>query len=567
VPPRPLLAAASLLAAGGLPLLAVAQGWSWFLDGPLLVILALAAGYAAGVWLPRWATVLGGSLLVAALVRANQLLDAEYHWLDDAVFFLVLVGAPAAAGAAVALRGRQVRRLEVLRGQLDEQHQAEVAAARLEEQSRVHQQLHSRLAERIAAIALRAEGAQRAPDPAALTDLEEESRAVLDQLRTALGSLRADEPEPSARPTPPRARPAGPTPLDLAIAGMLGAAMAVETFVSSLARGPAWANALAAAVVAAPLVARRSRPVASVAATLLAATLTSLWLTPLAGTVTGVALLTVVFFSVGAWCPGVRVLAVGLMVAMLGTVLVGLASGVGGAAAWAVMAWGLVAAVLGRVTAGWHERLRRTQEVVIALEEGRGAALRLARARERQALASELHDTVAHAMTVVCLQAGAGRRAGEEPVEVLTTIAAAATSSLAELRDGLDSLESEGPPLEPARIVALGQRVGVAVDVTTPTVVDGVAGTLGLRVLREAIVNTARHAPGASARVSVTRDEGILGLEVLDDGGRRAPVITGSGRGLEGLAETLSDVGGTLEWGPRPTGGFQVRASIPEVPA
>lgn len=282
---------------------------------------------------------------------------------------------------------------------------------------------------------------------------------------------------------------------------------------------------------------------------------------------TGVALLTVVFFSVGAWCPRVRVLAVGLMVAMLGTVLVGLASGVGGAAAWAVMAWGLVAAVLGRVTAGWHERLRRTQEVVIALEEGRGAALRLARARERQALASELHDTVAHAMTVVCLQAGAGRRAGEEPVEVLTTIAAAATSSLAELRDGLDSLESEGPPLEPARIVALGQRVGVAVDVTTPTVVDGVAGTLGLRVLREAIVNTARHAPGASARVSVTRDEGILGLEVLDDGGRRAPVITGSGRGLEGLAETLSDVGGTLEWGPRPTGGFQVRASIPEVPA
>ena len=69
-----------------------------------------------------------------------------------------------------------------------------------------------------------------------------------------------------------------------------------------------------------------------------------------------------------------------------------------GDSGWIVVIWIVAAVSLGRITAGWQERVRRTEQVVAELERGRGAAVRLATARERQALAAELHDTVAHAM-------------------------------------------------------------------------------------------------------------------------------------------------------------------------
>ncbi|WP_122261863.1 sensor histidine kinase [Ornithinimicrobium cerasi] len=605
---RRTVAVVLLAAAGALPVLAVAQGWGWYLDGPLLILLAVLGGYAAGLWLPRWAAVAGGVLAVTGLVLANQLQDAEYHWIDDTVFFLVIVGGPATAGAAVALRARQLRTLEALRAQLDEQERTEVAAARLEEQTRVQEQLHARLAERIAGIAVRAEGARRTVDLSqdAFVELETEARGVLDQLRAVLGSLREEPTDPSAGAStdrPPQDgtdAPAGeaaypasegahparegahpipgprPTRLDVALAVVLGGALAVETLVSSVARGPASANVLAALVVTAPLVLRRRRPVLAVGGTTLAATLMSLALTPVSATVTGVAVTAVVFYSVGAWCRGRSVL-VGLAVAVAGTLLVGVAAGVaaadGGGQAPVVVAWGLGAAVLGRVTAGWQERVRRTEEVLAALQEGRGVALRLARARERQALASELHDTVAHAMTVVCLQAGARRRVVRDSRDsrdsvdagaTLATIAAAATSSLEELREGLDAIGAGERPLDPSRVVALGRRVGVDVDVTgPPPAVTGPVATLGLRVLREALVNAARHAPGATAHVAMDGAGGSLLIEVEDDGGTGGSLVTGSGSGLDGLADAVRDAGGSLEWGPRATGGFRVSARIP----
>lgn len=627
--PRRTVAAALLAVAGALPVLAVAQGWGWYLDGPLLLLLAVLGGYAAGLWLPRWAAAAGGLLTVAGLVLANQLRDAEYHWLDDTVFFLVVVGGPVTAGAAVALRARQVRTLEALRTQLDEQERTEVAAARLEEQTRIQEQLHARLAERIAGIAVRAEGARRTADlsPDTLAELEGEARGVLDQLRAALGSLRADEPEPPSQAagmvpqdltstprevvtrtrrqdvtrtsqadavrmprraaTPTREREVtgavggataypvsgtSRTPLDLLLAAVLGGALAVETLVSSASRGPALANVVVALAVTSPLVVRRQRPVLAVGGTTLGAALMSLTLTPVSATVTGVAVTAVVFYTVGAWCRG-RTVLLGLLVATVGTLLVGVASGrVTGddtGPALVVVGWGLCAAALGRVTAGWHERVRRTADVVTALEEGRGATLRLARARERQSMAAELHDTVAHAMTVVCLQAGARRRLGvdaDDGVATLATIAAAATASLEELREGLDAIGAGDRPLDPSRVAALGRRVGVDVHVIGPAPhVTGPAATLGLRVLREAIVNAARHAPGATARVAMSTVGGFLRIEVEDDGGSGGSLLTGTGTGLDGLAAAVRSAGGSLERGPRAAGGFRVSARIPEM--
>ena len=294
-------AAAALVASAAVaPALALALGWDWYLDGPLLLLVAVTGGYAAGAWLPRVPAVVSALLAVTALVVVNQVHERAYHWLDDTVFFAVVVGGAAGARAAVTLRATQVRRLERLAAELDEQQRVDVAAARLEEQTRVQQQVHAGLAERIAGIALRAEGAERtAPDPDAFAVLESEARGVLDELRAALGSLATPDP-PAPDPDPGAPAPPRPSPLDVALAGASGVAVAVETAVHPLARGPLWANVLAALLVAAPLVVRRSRPILAVAGSMLAGIAMSAWLTPLPATVTGVAVLVIVFYSVGA---------------------------------------------------------------------------------------------------------------------------------------------------------------------------------------------------------------------------------------------------------------------------
>ncbi len=189
----------------------------------------------------------------------------------------------------------------------------------------------------------------------------------------------------------------------------------------------------------------------------------------------------------------------------------------------------------------------------------------MATAHERQALASELHDTVAHAMTVVCLQAGAHRRTGGDAGPALRTIAVTAAGSLAELREGLDAIETTPHPLESARLTAIGRRVGIEVAVTAADPApSGSAAALAFRVVREALVNVARHAPGARAEVSVSRVGDVLRVEVLDAGSASPPVVAGSGSGLSGLAQVVRSAGGTLGWGPRTEGGFVVAADIPE---
>ena len=565
---RTYAAAALIAAAGGLPVLALALDGDWYLDGPLLLLVAVVGGYAAGAWLPRIPAAVSVVLAVTALVVVNQLHDRAYHWLDDTVFFGVVVGGAAGAGAAVGLRALQVRRLERLAAELDEQQRVAVAAARLEEQNRIQQQVHARLAERIAGIALRAEGAERSRDADAFEVLETEARGVLDQLRTALGSLgTADPAEPG--PTWSEDLRPRPSPLDLVLAAAVGAALAIETVVHPLSRGPVWANVLGALVVASPLVVRRSRPLVAVGASLLAGAAMSTWLTPIPATVTGVALLVVVFYTVGAWCRSWWWVP-GWLLAATGTVVMeqvsGLADdGVDGDPGWIVLVWTVAAVLLGRLGAGWQGRVRRTAGVVAELERGRDAATRLATAQERQALASELHDTVAHAMTVVCLQAGAQRRGGGDAATVLHTIATTAAGSVAELRDGLDAIETSHQPLERSRLAAIGRRVGVDVGVTEPDPAPtGPAAALAFRVVREAIVNVARHAPGAAAEVSVTRAGRALRVEVLDRGGGSPSAVSGTGAGLSGLARAVAEAGGTLGWGPRTEGGFTVVAEIPE---
>ena len=379
---------------------------------------------------------------------------------------------------------------------------------------------------------------------------------MLDQLRGALGALGAERaPRTRAGHRTPRAgdrRRRDPHGLDVVLSGRprrgLGrrdassppppAGPPGSTCSRALARGGAPRR------TALPPARRGRRGVAS------PASLMSAWLTPLPATVTGVALLLRRLLQRGGLVP---------------VVVVGRRAGRSrsrGPARWRQVSgladdgadrrrrsgswwcWTVGAVAVGRVAAGWQERVRRTAEVVARARAGPGRGDPVATAQERQALASELHDTVAHAMTVVCLQAGAHRRSGgrrrRRPPHDRDHRGGASPSS----GTGWTRSRPATQPLDRSR---LDRRWGGASASTSrsrsPSPHRGPGGGLAFRVVREAVVNVARHAPGASAEVRVTRGAQALSVEVARRRQRRAPVVTGAGRRPHRASRDAVDVG------------------------
>jgi len=226
--------------------------------------------------------------------------------------------------------------------------------------------------------------------------------------------------------------------------------------------------------------------------------------------------------------------------------------------------------VLGRMTFNRRRRIVRDREL----------ATREAVAAERAAIARELHDVVAHHMSVMVVQAGAARAVGEsDPAaasNALRQIEASGRTGLAEMRRLLGILKAEGdgewrsprPGLaDLGELLDSMRATGLAVE----AVVEGSPRPLppgvdlsAYRIVQEALTNALRHAGGASARVVVRYERDALDLEIGDDGpGPSEDPETSSGHGLIGMRERVQLFGGELEAGPRPGGGFLVRARLP----
>jgi len=207
---------------------------------------------------------------------------------------------------------------------------------------------------------------------------------------------------------------------------------------------------------------------------------------------------------------------------------------------------------------------------------------------ERLLIAQELHDVLAHNISLISVQAGVGLHLIDEHPDqaraALTAIRDASKEALGELRSVLDILRREGDaaPLVPAPrlaadldgLVARAASAGVSVRVEVtgearplPPGIDRAA----FRIAQEALTNIARHAPGSTAAVLVGYGADALTVQIDDDGGTGpgspAPAADGSGRGLTGMRERAAALGGRLDAGPRPNGGFRVRAWLPVAPA
>jgi signal transduction histidine kinase len=216
------------------------------------------------------------------------------------------------------------------------------------------------------------------------------------------------------------------------------------------------------------------------------------------------------------------------------------------------------------------DRAQRGQE----LEQARAVA------EERRRVARELHDVLAHDLSVMVVQSGAARRIidrdPQAAADAARLIERTGREALAELRHLFGpARRGEGEPLEGtpgvARIDRLAERAreaGLPVDV----VVEGEPRSLppgvdlaGYRVVQEALTNTLKHAGPAKARVTVRYEPACLRLEIVDDGlGEATDADLGSsGHGLLGMNERVALYGGELKAGRSPEGGFAVRAALP----
>ncbi|MFD0817467.1 sensor histidine kinase [Micromonospora zhanjiangensis] len=243
------------------------------------------------------------------------------------------------------------------------------------------------------------------------------------------------------------------------------------------------------------------------------------------------------------------------------------------------------------LTAGWRDMLIAMAGLGLAWAWGellRGRAVRRRDERlrivadERARIARELHDVVTHNVSMIALQAGAAEDVfdirPDRARESLVAIQAAAREALGELRVLLTDMRPDGA-VDPAgpqpglgqldalvdTLRAAGLRVAVRQEGTASALTGGVDLT-ALRIVQESLTNTLRHARASRAEVTVRNAPTAVNVEITDDGaGGGSPVIDGTtgGHGIVGMRERDRLLGGTLDAGPLPDGGFRVRAHLP----
>ncbi|BCY11507.1 sensor histidine kinase [Actinoplanes sp. L3-i22] len=354
---------------------------------------------------------------------------------------------------------------------------------------------------------------------------------------------------------------------------LLAAGLAAPAMVAPPDGRPFWVQALVLAGLVLPLLGRHRRPAAMTAIVLAAA---------------GLGLLT------RAWAGHLPLAHLSLQVMLYTLVvrgrrraaLVAAPAAAAFYAVWSVSGWSALTYGLSIGTAwllGEYVRVRRAylrslETRADLADSERRALARAAAAEERTRIARELHDVLAHSVSVMVVNAeGAQLMRHADPAAVDRTLALVSNvgrQALTELRRLLAMLGTDGPAAVPQPILTDLHRLAASVGGTAMRVLgrgDDVppgAVVQTCRIVQEALTNVVKHA-GTGAAVQVTVDLGEPGpgrtirIEVGDRGGAAPARLPSSGRGLAGMRERVAMFGGTLDVGPRPGGGFRVLATLP----
>jgi signal transduction histidine kinase len=238
-----------------------------------------------------------------------------------------------------------------------------------------------------------------------------------------------------------------------------------------------------------------------------------------------------------------------------------------GLAVWLI----LLAAVaeIARVKRERHLELERTQKQKALAEAG----------QERLLIARELHDVLAHNVSLINVQAGVALHLLDEQPDrarpALEAIKNASSETLREIRSVLDILRRPGerPPRSPTAgvaglddLVSRTQAAGISVDARVTGEPRGLPASVDLavyRIVQEALTNVARHAHPAVALVSLAYGDNAVEIVVEDDGLHAGEANGSGGNGIAGMRERVTALGGEFAAGPRPDVGFRVRARLP----
>ncbi|WP_439690244.1 sensor histidine kinase [Curtobacterium sp. SP.BCp] len=291
-----------------------------------------------------------------------------------------------------------------------------------------------------------------------------------------------------------------------------------------------------------------------------------------------------------AWFRGRRVeVVVAAVLAVLwlpsADVVLGRSPAIDPAAVLLALAWAVVTIVV-------TELVRVRVERVAERRRARTDAERRRAGEERVRIARELHDSVAHSMSLINLQSGVALHLGadlpESTQKALGNIRDTSREALVELRTILGVLRSvDGEPGSERNptpgldrlpdLVERARAAGIAVDVDLtgdPAAIDGTVDRSAFRIVQEALTNVMKHAPANRAEISVTIGVETVDVAVTDqplDPGSRASSRTApmgdSGNGLIGMRERATAVGGAFRAGPRPDGGWSVEARLPSTTA
>jgi signal transduction histidine kinase len=353
---------------------------------------------------------------------------------------------------------------------------------------------------------------------------------------------------------------------------VLGARLAEDVVL-----GPLWLNVVTVLLTTLPLCVRRRWPLAvlvvifgAVAARALVSEPLEIYPPALAGLVAT--------YSVAAYAP-LRQAVVGYVVAMAG-IAVAAANGTGGDATPDLLASAILLLTLWAIGAVVARRSTEVTQVAQRAEElhrRREEETRQAVEAERARIARDLHDSVAHSLAMIAIQAGGAasvlERDPQRAAQSLRSIETTARTGLSEMRNllhlvGEDDEQPRGPQPgvgQIGEIVTGAREAGLDVRLTTTGEETPVAPGVGLaayRIVQEALTNAAKHTAGGPTTVSLVWEDDQLTVEVVSHGAptRGAP---GAGRGIVGMRERAQVVGGSLETGPDPSGAFRVLAVLP----
>jgi signal transduction histidine kinase len=238
-----------------------------------------------------------------------------------------------------------------------------------------------------------------------------------------------------------------------------------------------------------------------------------------------------------------------------------------------LIGWIAAAGIAAEVLRHRRAYLAQVEQRAVDAERTREEAAARRAGEERLRIARELHDTLTHSISLIKVQAGVAihlARKNDEPVPgALLAIQEVSGEAMRELRATLEVLRSDEEPDSSGLdrlddLVARARTAGLPTTVTItgprrglPPVVDRTA----YRIVQEALTNITRHAGPATAAITMCYADSALTVQVDDDG--RAPSGSGPGLGLVGMRERVTALGGSLHAGPRPVGGFTVRAELP----